>query len=403
MIQVAVRDEHEVDRLLVIGVGRRRGAADEGHAVGEDRVGEDAAPGQLDEHGGMAEVAQGCGRVRGEGLSRWVIIATGRPAVRRLQAGRAIVRSMSTPVELLVPEPDRGSGARRASRPARDPGCPPGRGRQPWWHSTRRRGIRGAAHRPRPGDPHGLRRGDVDGQAQGLAVAPPIGSGSTSPAPTGSATIRIGSCRPSASLTHSSAGTHERLWEVLGAHPREHQGVAGVAFAVWAPNARSVRVVGDFDRWDGRSADALARCIGRRESFVPGIGPGELYKYEVLGADGKLRVKADPLSFSQQVRRRPHRACGTSASTKAGPMTPGWPTAPAATRIGQCRSTRSIRPWRRNDGRLGYAGRRAAGGALPSVRLHPRRCCRWPSIRSTARGATRSPATTRPRPASAPG
>ena len=98
-------------------------------------------------------------------------------------------------------------------------------------------------------------------------------------------------------------GTHERLWEVLGAHPRQHEGVAGVAFAVWAPNARSVRVVGDFDRWDGRLYPMRSLgASGVWELFVPGIGPGELYKYEVLGADGKLRVKADPLSFSQQVR-----------------------------------------------------------------------------------------------------
>ena len=98
-------------------------------------------------------------------------------------------------------------------------------------------------------------------------------------------------------------GTHERLWEVLGAHPGQHQGVAGVAFAVWAPNARGVRVVGDFDRWDGRLFPMRSLgASGVWELFVPGIGPGELYKYEVLGADGKLRIKADPFSFSQQVR-----------------------------------------------------------------------------------------------------
>jgi 1,4-alpha-glucan branching enzyme len=98
-------------------------------------------------------------------------------------------------------------------------------------------------------------------------------------------------------------GSHERLWEVLGAHPRVVDGVDGVAFAVWAPNARSVRVVGDFDRWDGRLLPM--RSLGGAgiwELFVPGIGSGELYKYEVLGADGRLRVKADPFSFAQQVR-----------------------------------------------------------------------------------------------------
>ena len=98
-------------------------------------------------------------------------------------------------------------------------------------------------------------------------------------------------------------GSHERLWEVLGAHPRELDGTPGVAFAVWAPNARGVRVVGDFDRWDGRLFPMRSLgASGVWELFVPRIAAGELYKYEVLGADGKLRVKADPFSFSQQVR-----------------------------------------------------------------------------------------------------
>ncbi len=98
-------------------------------------------------------------------------------------------------------------------------------------------------------------------------------------------------------------GTHERLWEVLGAHPRIVDGVSGVAFAVWAPNARSVRVVGDFCRWDGRLFQM--RSLGSSgvwELFVPGIGSGELYKYEVAGRDGSLRLKADPLAFSMQYR-----------------------------------------------------------------------------------------------------
>jgi 1,4-alpha-glucan branching enzyme len=98
-------------------------------------------------------------------------------------------------------------------------------------------------------------------------------------------------------------GTHERLYDVLGAHPRTHQGTAGVAFAVWAPNARSVRIVGDFDRWDGRVLPM--RSLGGSgvwELFVPGIGSGELYKYEVVGGDGTLRLKADPFAFAMQVR-----------------------------------------------------------------------------------------------------
>ncbi len=98
-------------------------------------------------------------------------------------------------------------------------------------------------------------------------------------------------------------GRHDRLWDVLGAHPRTIDGTAGVAFAVWAPNARSVRVVGDFDRWDGRLFPMRSLgASGVWELFVPGTGPGELYKYEVVGRDGKLRLKADPLAFSVQVR-----------------------------------------------------------------------------------------------------
>jgi 1,4-alpha-glucan branching enzyme len=98
-------------------------------------------------------------------------------------------------------------------------------------------------------------------------------------------------------------GSHERLWEVLGAHPTSREGVSGVAFAVWAPNARSVRVVGDFDRWNGRLRPMRSLgASGVWELFVPAIGAGELYKFEVLGADGTLRIKADPFAFSQQVR-----------------------------------------------------------------------------------------------------
>ncbi len=98
-------------------------------------------------------------------------------------------------------------------------------------------------------------------------------------------------------------GTHERLYDVLGAHPRSVDGVTGVAFAVWAPGARSVRVVGDFDRWDGRLMPMRSLgASGVWELFVPDVGPGELYKYEVLGADGSLRLKADPLGFAMQLR-----------------------------------------------------------------------------------------------------
>ncbi|HEX8929671.1 MAG TPA: alpha-amylase family glycosyl hydrolase, partial [Actinomycetota bacterium] len=108
-------------------------------------------------------------------------------------------------------------------------------------------------------------------------------------------------------------GRHQRLWERLGARPLVLDGVAGTAFAVWAPNARSVRVVGDFNRWDGRMHPM--RTLGASgiwELFVPGVGAGEKYKYEVLGADGALVLKADPLA--RRTERTPATASVVEAS-----------------------------------------------------------------------------------------
>ncbi|MEY2452143.1 MAG: 1,4-alpha-glucan branching enzyme [Acidimicrobiaceae bacterium] len=92
-------------------------------------------------------------------------------------------------------------------------------------------------------------------------------------------------------------GRHERLWEVLGAHYRVHEGTAGTAFAVWAPSARAIRVVGDFNLWDGRVHPTRSMgTSGVWELFIPGVEPGERYKFEVIGADGRLRLKADPMA-----------------------------------------------------------------------------------------------------------
>jgi len=95
-------------------------------------------------------------------------------------------------------------------------------------------------------------------------------------------------------------GTHYRAHERLGAHEREVDGVAGVAFAVWAPNARRVSVVGDFNRWDGRRHPMrLHPGHGIWEIFVPGIGSGARYKFELLSAGGEvLPLKADPYAFA---------------------------------------------------------------------------------------------------------
>ncbi|MFF3518935.1 1,4-alpha-glucan branching enzyme, partial [Streptomyces sp. NPDC002573] len=97
-------------------------------------------------------------------------------------------------------------------------------------------------------------------------------------------------------------GRHEQLWQVLGAHPMTHQGVTGTRFAVWAPNARGVRVAGGFNHWDG-SGHAM-RSLGSSgvwELFVPGIGEGELYKFEITRPDGSRTLRADPLARRTEV------------------------------------------------------------------------------------------------------
>jgi 1,4-alpha-glucan branching enzyme len=97
-------------------------------------------------------------------------------------------------------------------------------------------------------------------------------------------------------------GSHRRVYERLGAHPCTFEGVPGVAFAVWAPNALRVSVVGDFNAWDGRRHPMRKRVeAGVWELFIPAVEPGALYKYELLGRDGDLLpLKADPLSFEQE-------------------------------------------------------------------------------------------------------
>ncbi len=99
-------------------------------------------------------------------------------------------------------------------------------------------------------------------------------------------------------------GTHRRLYERLGAHPMVHEGVAGVHFAVWAPNAARVSVVGDFNGWDGRRHQMRKRVdSGLWEIFAPDLGEGAVYKYEIAGRDGRLQpLKADPFGFAGEFR-----------------------------------------------------------------------------------------------------
>ncbi|MFM2043800.1 MAG: 1,4-alpha-glucan branching enzyme [Pseudomonadota bacterium] len=94
-------------------------------------------------------------------------------------------------------------------------------------------------------------------------------------------------------------GSHQRPWECLGAHPVNHEGVEGTAFVVWAPNARRVSVVGDFCAWDGRRLPMrLHPGLGLWEIFVPHVGRGDAYKFEIRGPQGwLLPLKADPVAF----------------------------------------------------------------------------------------------------------
>ncbi|TIP30553.1 MAG: 1,4-alpha-glucan branching protein GlgB [Mesorhizobium sp.] len=99
-------------------------------------------------------------------------------------------------------------------------------------------------------------------------------------------------------------GSHLRLFDKLGAHLIDHEGASGVHFAVWAPNARRVSVVGDFNEWDGRRHTMrVRRDTGIWELFIPDIGAGRPYKYEIIGPDGvRLPLKADPFAFKSELR-----------------------------------------------------------------------------------------------------
>ncbi len=98
-------------------------------------------------------------------------------------------------------------------------------------------------------------------------------------------------------------GTHYKIFEKLGAHPKTYKGKAGMYFAVWAPHAKAVGVVGDFNGWDPDAAPMSPLAdSGIYEAFIPGIGLGELYKFAITTQEGKILFKADPYAVHAEFR-----------------------------------------------------------------------------------------------------
>ena len=98
-------------------------------------------------------------------------------------------------------------------------------------------------------------------------------------------------------------GTHYEIYKKLGAHPKTYRRKEGMYFAVWAPHAQSVSVVGDFNNWNPDATPmAVLDTSGIYEVFVPGLGAGQLYKYAITTTDGKVLFKADPYAFEAEYR-----------------------------------------------------------------------------------------------------
>ncbi|MEJ2321128.1 MAG: 1,4-alpha-glucan branching protein GlgB [Gammaproteobacteria bacterium] len=109
-------------------------------------------------------------------------------------------------------------------------------------------------------------------------------------------------------------GRHQQVWNILGANARTIDGIDGVLFAVWAPAVRRVSLVGDFNAWDGRRHQMRCRgSSGIWELFVPGLGVGEAYKFEILGREGQLAVKTDP--YARQMGMRPETVSRVPATS----------------------------------------------------------------------------------------
>ena len=116
-------------------------------------------------------------------------------------------------------------------------------------------------------------------------------------------------------------GDERKIYDKLGAHLRMIDGVPGTSFAVWAPNAQRVSVVGDFNRWDGRvHSMRLLGVSGVWEIFIPGVRSGAHYKFEIRDAHGQIKLNTDPFGFFSRSRPSRPRLSGTRAPSNG--MTP---------------------------------------------------------------------------------
>lgn len=118
-------------------------------------------------------------------------------------------------------------------------------------------------------------------------------------------------------------GRHEQAWTILGANRKTMHGINGVAFAVWAPNAKAVRVIGDFNSWDGRlNPMRTLGSSGIWELFIPDVPDGALYKYELITAEGRLVTRADP--FAKWTESPPGQASRVFTSRGVDTSSPNW-------------------------------------------------------------------------------
>ena len=196
-------------------------------------------------------------------------------------------------------------------------------------------------------------------------------------------------------------GRHEQLWTVLGANVRTYPGelgeVSGTSFAVWAPNARAVRVVGDFNYWQG--ASHAMRSLGDSgvwEVFAPGVGAGARYKFEVLGSDGSWRQKADPLAQGTEV---PPATASVVVESRYRWTDDAWLDRPRRPRPAHRAHERLRGPPRLLARRAVLPGPRPPADRARRLASASRTssCCPSPSTPSAARGATRCRRTS-PRP-----